>query len=690
MVPLVGYLERLSARPGESVAVKVSSAAGASYAADLVRIIHADPNPAGPGMKLEEVACGFAGRYPSRVQQVHPGSFGMVEGVPAVPEGGAIRVRVQPGVLAAPQPVLALGGMVLRVSAEGARIEADGRVAASVGAPMLERCWYELTATFDDGQVRLEQRALERNWGVADSGEASGRARRPEGGRLLIAADPDGGRFDGRIEDPALLGADGSPVAAWDFSVGIDTEAIGGTHPGRLVNLPTRGVRGSRWTGAEMDWKHGGRDYAAIHFHADDLYDAGWDTDFSVVLPQDLASGVYGVRLRAGDHEDIIPLFVLPPRGRVTARIAYLAATFTYQAYANHARFNFDAGFRARARAWGARPHNPEDHPGYGWSTYNRHPDGTGISLSSLRRPILTLRPGYLTFNDPKGSGLRHFSADSHLTDWLEATGQAFDVITDHDLHREGLSLLAGYACVLTGSHPEYHTTQTLDALLAYVGQGGRLCYLGGNGFYWRIALSEAIPDVLEVRRAEGGIRAWDAAPGEAYHQLDGGYGGLWRRLGRPPQKLAGVGFSSQGLFEGSFYRRLPASYGSDVAWIFDGVEGEIIGDFGLSGGGAAGFELDRADRRLGTPPNAIVLARSEGHQSHYVAVPEELLSHVNTVTGEAPRDLIRAEIVYFETAGGGAVFATGSITFCGSLSAEGYDNPVSRMLRNVVRRFAA
>ncbi len=70
--------------------------------------------------------------------------------------------------------------------------------------------------------------------------------------------------------------------------------------------------------------------------------------------------------------------------------------------------------------------------------------------------------------------------------------------------------------------------------------------------------------------------------------------------------------------------------------------------------------------------------------------MPEELLSHVNTVTGEAPRDLIRAEIVYFDTAAGGAVFATGSITFCGSLSSDHYRGDVSRMLRNVVSRFAA
>jgi N,N-dimethylformamidase len=690
MLPLVGYLDRLSGRPGEMIAVKVSCRTGQPYAADLVRIIHADPNPDGPGMKLEVVACAFAGTYPPRVQPLDQGSYAVVDHPLAVPDGGAIRLRVQPGLLAAAQPVLALGGVVLCVSAQGCRLEVDGRLAAAVAAPMLERCWYELQATFRGGRVTLGQQALQRSWGVADSGTADGTAAPPSGPRLLLAADEAGRRFDGRIEDPALLGPDGTPVAAWDFSDGIGTDGISGTHPGRPVNLPTRGVRGSRWTGTEMDWKHAPRDYAAIHFHADDLYDAGWDTAFDVVLPGEMRSGVYGVRLRAGEHQDIIPFFVLPPSGTVTAPVAYLASTFTYQAYANHARFNFDAAFRARAAAWGATPNNPEDHPEYGGSTYNRHPDGTGISLSSLRRPVLTLRPGFLTFNDVRGSGLRHFSADSHLTDWLEATGQAFDVITDHDLHREGVALLAGYRCVLTGSHPEYHTLETLDALGTYVGDGGRLCYLGGNGFYWRIAVSDAIPDVLEVRRAEGGIRAWDAAPGEAYHQLDGAYGGLWRRLGRPPQVLAGVGFSSQGLFEGSWYRRLPASHDPAVAWIFDGVEGDVLGDFGLSGGGAAGFELDRADRRLGTPPNAVILARSEAHQAHFVAVPEELLSHVNTVTGEAPRDLIRAEIVYFETAQGGTVFSVGSITFCGSLSHDHYNNPVSRMLGNVVQRFAA
>jgi N,N-dimethylformamidase len=133
----------------------------------------------------------------------------------------------------------------------------------------------------------------------------------------------------------------------------------------------------------------------------------------------------------------------------------------------------------------------------------------------------------------------------------------------------------------------------------------------------------------------------------------------------------------------------MPGADDPRAAWIFAGIDDEIIGDFGLSGGGAAGFELDRADVELGTPPNALILARSEGHQKHFVAVPEELLTHVTTVTGEKPKALIRAEIVYFETVSGGAVFSTGSITFCGSLSHNNYDNDVSRMLENVLRHFA-
>jgi len=624
-------------------------------------------------------------------------------------------VRVQPWLLdGRSQTVLAIeGGPTLSVAAEGARLElGDRRV--QVRAPMLKGRWYELRVIAAGGRLRLRQTAPQRSWGVADSGEVETTGSLGALAKLTIGAasttapgpydNPYCAFFNGRVEDPAILiGAREGPqtlepdkaecLAWWDFSAEIPTERIVDRGPhglhGHVRNLPTRAVRGSRWTGEETSWRHVPRHYAAIHFHQDDLYDCGWETDFVFDIPDGMTSGVYGIRLRCDDIEDIVPIYVLPPACTATAPIVFLASTFTYQIYGNHQRRSVDDAFRARQAGWHAYPWNADQHPEYGASTYNKHPDGTGICYSSLRRPLLTMRSGYITFLDNRGSGVRHFPADTHLIEWLTVKGIAFDVITDHDLDREGAALLRPYRAVVTGSHPEYHTPNSLGALQDYVDGGGRLAYLGGNGFYWRIATSPEIPDVLEIRRAEGGIRNWAAEPGEYFHALDAGYGGLWRRNGRPPQMLCGVGFSAQGLFEGSYYRRMPGADDPRAAWIFDGIEDEIIGDFGLSGGGAAGFELDRADFALGTPPNALILARSEGHQSHFGTVLEELLSHLATLNGERPKDLIRAEIIYFETAAGGAVFSTGSITFCGSLSCNKYDNNISRMLENVLRRFS-
>ena len=112
----------------------------------------------------------------------------------------------------------------------------------------------------------------------------------------------------------------------------------------------------------------------------------------------------------------------------------------------------------------------------------------------------------------------------------------------------------------MTTSHPEYHTTETLDAVQGYRDGGGNLIYLGGNGFYWRVALHPEKDGIIEVRRAEGGLRAWAAETGEYYSGFTGEYGGTWRRNARPPNTLVGIGYTCQGEFEGTYYLRTPAS----------------------------------------------------------------------------------------------------------------------------------
>jgi N,N-dimethylformamidase len=299
------------------------------------------------------------------------------------------------------------------------------------------------------------------------------------------------------------------------------------------------------------------------------------------------------------------------------------------------------------------------------------------------------MRPGYISSFGNEGSSLREFNADTHVIDWLESTGFAYDTLTDEDLHDEGLALLARYDVVVTGSHPEYFSTEMWDAVQAYTSRGGRLMALGGNSFYWRIAYHPVLPGVIEVRRCGAAIRTWETEPGEEFQSFDGRHGGLWRALGRAPQSVCGVGFIAEGFDRGSYYRRTAGSFDPRARFIFEGVgEDELIGNFGLQGGGAAGVEIDHADPQLGTPAHALVLASSEAHTESYRLVNEEVSIMVPNVTAPSnPR--IAADLVFFETVGGGSVFATGSIGWAGALSHNGYDNNVSRITANVLKRFA-
>ena len=724
--PLLGYADRLSVRPGETVAVKVSCTLEEDFSASLVRIVCADPNPSGPGIIEESVPANFAASYPARLQPFTPGSCALISlgddlTLPTTMTVSAMIWPTKPG--HSEQAVMSFSKrneprtwFVLGIDDTGhgfCRILlADGSSAqVTLLTTLRERTWTRLWAAIDTDTGRLtvgshSERQGETNTTTLETQVADNTVGE---GEILIAATRAEGRschFNGKIDSPMIYDryldqaslldevSDSAEhlFARWDFSVGVSTTQIHDISPhalnGSLINYPARAMTGWNWDGSEMCWRHAPSQYGAIHFHDDDIYDFNWETDFVFHVPDHLKSGVYGIRLTHGDHTDTIPLVVCPPRGQQAARLCVLISTFTWTVYGNHARPDYNANWQDKIKRWNAYPWNPAAFRHYGLSTYNFHSDGSGICHSSHLRPLFNLRPGYLTFGASECSGLRHFQADSHLTAWLEAKDYDYDVITDEALHEEGAELLTPYAAVTTGTHPEYHTRETLDALQTYRDQGGHLAYLGGNGFYWRVALHPENKGLIEIRRAEGGIRAWAAEPGEYYSAMDGTYGGLWRRNGRPPQRLAGVGFSAQGTFSGSYYRRTSASYDQKFAWLFDGVEDEILGDFGLCGGGAAGFELDRVDYRLGSPENTVILASSENHDDSFVLVPEEHLTHITNWPGKPTEQLIRADLAYIETETGGAIFSTGSITFCGSLPVNNFQNNISTLLDNVFHRF--
>src|SRR5262249_4050345 len=149
----------------------------------------------------------------------------------------------------------------------------------------------------------------------------------------------------------------------------------------------------------------------------------------------------------------------------------------------------------------------------------------------------------------------------------------------DEDIHTDGQSLLDGYKVLVAGSHPEYWSGQMLDALEGYLAAGGRLMYLGGNGFYWVTSVDPERPHLIELRRW-GGTGAWKAERGEYPHATTGELGGIWRNRGRTPHRLVGVGFSAQGFDAALPYYRQPDSHDPRASWIFEGIgEDEPIGD---------------------------------------------------------------------------------------------------------------
>ncbi len=736
MTAILGYCDPWSASPGDTVHFMVSASGTRSYQAQLVRLKQPDTGPLGTPFAPESVTSALNGEHVATEQRLVAGSWALIPSHPVFGslEGFTLQILICPTTPQKGRQALIgtwtttdKAGFGLMINEDGCLefvLGGDGKIETlSSGRPMRQRRWYLCAASFDRSSGRLSiwqepleamgfdnDRAVHRS--MTTSLQFGGTDERP----LLISACNTGNRgpaehngietnhhFNGKLEAPVLarreldraeimaLAGDSLPkglaeeiIGRWNFAKQISSETIidvgpNGLH-GRLINLPTRAVTGYRWMGDTLDWTEAPEQYGAIHFHDDDIVDACWQPSLTWTIPEDQRSSIYALHLTANEADFWIPFFVLPPRGTARSKVAFLASTATYIVYLNNlGRFTSLAPelYRGRLTVMDAIDIRLLEYPSMGLSTYDRHSDGSGVSYSSRRRPAQNFRPTGRHWN---------FNLDLMIIDWLEYLGGDYDVITDEDLHNEGLKLLERYNVVLTGTHPEYYSSEMEDSLLAYLRRGGRLMYMGGNGFYWRIAHHPNRSGVIEVRRAEGGVRAWDAEPGESYMSFTGEYGGLWRRNGRPPQQIAGVGFISQGFDACSYYRRLDAAGDPRVAWMFAGVEGEILGDFGIEGG-AAGLEIDAVDAKLGTPPHALVVARSENHSNTYELVAEEVLVPHGATDAALNAD-IHADMIFFETPGGGAVWSTGSIAYASALPHKGFDNNIARLTTNVLNRF--
>ena len=154
-----GYCDPLSVSPGETIRFYVSCDDAGEYRADIVRLIHGDTNPKGPGFKEELVETAVGGTYPARFQPTQFGSYVAISDGGALHPTGGLAVHL---FIWATTPTRGRQGVVSRwaddVNAGWALTIEDGGLKFSVGdgsgrvgsvvsdRPLFKEVWYSVIA----------------------------------------------------------------------------------------------------------------------------------------------------------------------------------------------------------------------------------------------------------------------------------------------------------------------------------------------------------------------------------------------------------------------------------------------------------------------------------------------------------------------------------------------------------------
>ena len=212
-------------------------------------------------------------------------------------------------------------------------------------------------------------------------------------------------------------------LADWDFgpssTLRVVANRAGDGFAGRTTNFPLRPALGVRGAADELDPRLAPEAYDAIHFHDDDLDDAGWEDDVVLRLDADLPSGVYGIRVRASDGtEDTVP-FVMTP-GAERNKILLVLPTLSYLAYSCE-HVMADPGARDYLKAvgissppfFGGNKHDEYLLANGLRSLYDVHTDLSGVCYTSTQKPLPNIRHDHRWAAVAGGPTSAHqFSAD--------------------------------------------------------------------------------------------------------------------------------------------------------------------------------------------------------------------------------------------------------------------------------------
>ena len=167
----LGYPDHLCVRPGATVRFHVSGAGAETVDAQLVRLIHGDTQPGGPGFREVEVPSDLDGSYALVEQPTHHGSYARLPGAGAILSSAAetgisLFAMVQPRADTGVQPVFTAWDVVsesgvalaLEPGLRPAFWTARGRVA--LPEPLLAGVWYALCGSWDPARGTASVRAI--------------------------------------------------------------------------------------------------------------------------------------------------------------------------------------------------------------------------------------------------------------------------------------------------------------------------------------------------------------------------------------------------------------------------------------------------------------------------------------------------------------------------------------------------
>jgi hypothetical protein len=367
-------------------------------------------------------------------------------------------------------------------------------------------------------------------------------------------------------------------------------------------------------------------------------------------------SGLYYFHIETASGKfSSFPWVVAPEKP--SAQIAVLASTNTWNAYNNFGgRSNYINPTRLPSKP---TVNSRQDLSRYAEATGVWHaPNDQYAPLSFDRPEPYNVIEKETNVTDPiRGRQGCHLApAEWRLLGWLEREDFAYDFYSDHQLHTGELDLDA-YKVLIISTHPEYWSRAAYEKVKKWVYErGGKLLYLGGNGIDCEIDFlhDAAMRCKTWLPNPRGALQFVEPKSGKKYDCR-------FHYFGESPAELLGVVFTEPGAMTSAPYRVKENS----THWIFKGTNLKTGATFGANSlhercpGGASGHETDK--RMASSPANCIVLAK-----------------------GNNPCDG-GAEMVYYETKTGGAVFSVGSITWPACLLV---DEAISKITRNVLEKF--